>query len=74
MLPNIDWDEIDWDKDNGVFINKVKLSKLLLATREREAINEKTSSENIALAVRETATAEMQVWESHRCNRFVTKR
>ena len=42
MLPL--WDEIDWDKDNGVFINKVKLSKLLLATREREAVNEETSN------------------------------
>ena len=47
MLPNIDWNEIDWDKDNGIFIDKVKLSKLSLATREREAVNDETPTTTI---------------------------
>ena len=47
MLPCIDWDEIDWDKDNGVFIDKVKptRTKLTEASRERELIRKRINEE-----------------------------
>ncbi|KKK52205.1 hypothetical protein LCGC14_3107270 [marine sediment metagenome] len=58
MLPNIDWDEIDWDKDNGVFINKVKptYTKLSKASRERELVKERVNDETPTTTIPDSTT------------------